>query len=74
MSDGSEIIIRIIGDALAGKPVKLGILETPKLLGAIQELRGDPYGRSQVFAACVRGACRDPERLAQLRAILAEQP
>lgn len=70
MSDGATILTRIIGDALAGKPVKLGWTETPKLLSAIQQLKGDPAGRSEVFAACVDGALRDPEREAQLVGIL----
>ncbi len=72
MSDGAQLLVSLIRDALTGQPVKLGLLETPKLLAAIKSLKDDPQGRRVVFVNAV-SACiaADPAYADLVRTMIA---
>lgn len=56
MPTGADLLATLLGDALGGKPVKLGFTDTPKIIAAITSLRDDPEGRGRVFDAALRAA------------------
>ncbi len=72
MSDGANILAKLISDALTGKPVELGLGMQMRLPGMIKALRDDPQGRRVVFAEAL-GACiaSDPAYADMVRAVIA---
>jgi hypothetical protein len=67
---GADILTRLLSDALTGKPVKLGIMETPAMLAAIKGLSVDPVGRMAVFDAVARACLADPALKAHLLSLM----
>lgn len=70
MGSDAEFLAALVADALTGKPVKLGFMETPKVLAAVKGLASDPVGRMQVFDTVARACIADPAMRAHLLGLM----
>lgn len=70
MTDDTRLLVTTLSDALTGKPVKLGFMDAPRVLRAIDQLKHDTPGRLEAFDDLVRVCLRDPVLGAHLRSLV----
>lgn len=74
MGADADLVARLVSDALTGKPVKLGFLETSKIGAAVKSLQSDGAGRMHVFDAVARACIADPALKAHLLSLMRASP